>query len=170
MSGEGNLWDQHINVLFICISFLKRSIHTLKHKVSCVNKAYTHEIYLLGGVLSVALKLSLPLNMSLHLERIALYVEHVKSTWHSSSTMLSLHSLHAFKFVSHGWNQYFLSLIGNMNCIHENCKKSLKLIGYPLDTPKWFFFINWKSPPNIKFNSTYCGIFGKLREILVVKI
>ena len=45
----------------------------------CVNKAYTYELNLLGGVLRMALKLSLPLNMSTYLERIALYVEHVKS-------------------------------------------------------------------------------------------
>ena len=50
--------------------------------------------------LSMTLKLSLPLNMSTYLARIALYAEHVKSKWHSSSTMPSLHTLHAFKFVT----------------------------------------------------------------------
>ena len=44
-----------------------------------MNKAYTYELNLLGGVLRMALKLSLPLSMSAYLERIALYAEHVKS-------------------------------------------------------------------------------------------
>ena len=44
-----------------------------------MNKAYTYELNLLGGVLSMALKLSLPLSMSAYLQRIALYDEHVKS-------------------------------------------------------------------------------------------
>ena len=43
-----------------------------------MNKAYTYELNLLDGVLSMALKLSLRLSMSAYLERIALYVEHVK--------------------------------------------------------------------------------------------
>ena len=29
-----DLWDQSIHVFFICVSFLRRGIHTLKHKVS----------------------------------------------------------------------------------------------------------------------------------------
>ena len=40
-----------------------------------MNKAYTYELNLLGDVLSMALKLSLPRSMSAYLERIALYVE-----------------------------------------------------------------------------------------------
>ena len=29
-----DLWDQSIHVFLICVSFLKRGVHTLKHKVS----------------------------------------------------------------------------------------------------------------------------------------
>ena len=29
-----DLWDQSIHVFFVCVSFLRRGIHTLKHKVS----------------------------------------------------------------------------------------------------------------------------------------
>ena len=29
-----DLWDQSIHVFLICVSFLRRGIHTLKHKVS----------------------------------------------------------------------------------------------------------------------------------------
>ena len=39
----------------------------------------TYDLNVAGGVLSMALKLSLPLNMSSYIERIALYVDHVKS-------------------------------------------------------------------------------------------
>ena len=44
----------------------------------CVNKAYTYELNLPDGVLSMAVKLSLPLSMSTYLERIALHAEHMK--------------------------------------------------------------------------------------------
>ena len=53
----------------------KEGIHTSL----CVNKAYINELNLLGGVLSMALKLSLPLSISTYFERIALYAKHVKS-------------------------------------------------------------------------------------------
>ena len=47
-----------------------------------MNKAYTYELNLLGGVLSMALKLSLRLSMSAYLEQIARYAKHVKSKSH----------------------------------------------------------------------------------------
>ena len=42
------------------------------------NKAYTYELNLLGGVLSMTLKYD-PLRMSAYLEQIVLYVKHVMS-------------------------------------------------------------------------------------------
>ena len=66
-------------MFLICVSFLKRGIHTLKYKVSMREKSIQYELNLLGGVFGMALKLSLPLSMSTYLERIALYAEHVKS-------------------------------------------------------------------------------------------
>ena len=88
-----DLWDQSIHVFSICVSFLRRGIHRSSTKSLCVNKAYTYELNLLGGVLSMTLKLSLPLILSAYLEWIALYAEHVKSKWHSSSTLICLHCI-----------------------------------------------------------------------------
>ena len=44
-----------------------------------MNKAYTYELNLLACVLSMALKLSHPLTMSIYFERIALYAEQKSS-------------------------------------------------------------------------------------------
>ena len=90
----------HWSTKGVCVSFLKRGIHTLKHKASIRKKAYTYEPNLLGGAISMTLKLSLPLNMASYIARIALYAKHVNSKWHLSSTVPSLHTLHAFKFVT----------------------------------------------------------------------
>ena len=57
----------------------KKGYSYIEAQSLCVNKAYTYEPNLLGGVLSMVLKLSLPLNMSSYFERIALYAKHVKS-------------------------------------------------------------------------------------------
>ena len=55
---------------------------------------------LISDRLLTTLKLSLPLSMSKYLERIVLYIEHVENKCHSFSIMTSLHTLHAFKFIT----------------------------------------------------------------------
>ena len=86
-------------VLDMCL-LPKKGTHTLKHKFFVWIK-HRHMSSTFSMVsLSMELKLSLPLSMSAYLEWIALYVEHVKSKWHSSCTMPSLHTLHVFKFVT----------------------------------------------------------------------
>ena len=65
-------------VLDICL-LPKEGYSYVEAQSLCENKAYRYELYLLGGVLSMPLKLSLHLSMLTYLERIALYVEHVKS-------------------------------------------------------------------------------------------
>ena len=56
------------------MSQFSQNVHTIPRTLPntlnlCVNKAYTYELKLLGGVLSImALKLSLPRNMSSYLQ------------------------------------------------------------------------------------------------------
>ena len=51
-----DVWDQSVHVFLIGDSFLRKGIP----QSLCVNKTYTYELNHLGGVLSMALKLSLP--------------------------------------------------------------------------------------------------------------
>ena len=62
-----DLWNQSIHMFLICVSFLKWYSY-IEAQSLYVNKAYTYELNLLGGVLSMTLKFSLALSMSTYLE------------------------------------------------------------------------------------------------------
>ena len=62
----------------------------------CGCNVHIYVVNLLGGAVSITVRLSLRLNIPLNVSQILLYSEHVKSRWHSSSAKLSLHNRELF--------------------------------------------------------------------------
>ena len=58
---------EYTYVLDMCL-LPKKGYSYIEVQSLCVNKTYTYEVNLLGGVLSMTLKLSLPHSMSTYLE------------------------------------------------------------------------------------------------------